>query len=56
MFDYVNSVYNVPVKTLTENYTSDGNGTIRRKIPKVRGKLARKIDKIRRHNAKVDAK
>lgn len=40
-------------KVLTENYVKE-NGTIRRAIPKVRGKKARKIEKILRHNAKFD--
>lgn len=41
-------------KVLTENYVKT-NGVIMRTIPKVRGKKARRIDKINRHNEKFDA-
>jgi len=53
MFEYLAGPYG-PLKMLTQNYYTDSTGVIRRLIPKLRGKKARKIDKIKRHNAKFD--
>jgi len=53
MFEIVAGPYG-PLKMLTQNYYTDSTGVIRRRIPKVRGKRARHIDKINRFNNKVD--
>ena len=52
MYELVKDLNNKPVKQLSDNYRAEvsehGGITIKRRIPKVRGKKARKLDKKRR--------